>query len=153
LPKSSLHYLSESTASEIEDSLEYLVGLHPSRFTLVYNMNRLILRLAETGYVIIVGRGANVISSKLTQGIHVRLTGSMDNRIRYIKEHFNVGDLEAKKFIIKENRRRTKYFRKYFDRNINDSALYSMVINTDMLSVEDIVRVIGTLVYKNIRPL
>ena len=149
LPKSFLKYFSESTVSDVEDSFEYMVGLHPTRLTLVYSMNRIILRLAESGFVIIVGRGGNIITAKLSQGVHIRLIGSIENRVRYFKDYFKVTEKEAREFVIKENQRRTKYFRKYFDRNISDSLLYDSVINTDKLSVQDIVREIGALVYKH----
>ena len=153
LPKSIVPYFSESTVSEIEDIVESVVGLYPSRYTLVYEMNQTILRLAKLGYVILVGRGANIVTAKLSKGVQVRLIGSIDNRIRYIKQHLKISEKEAIEFIKKENRRRAKYFRKYFDRNINDASLYDVVINTDRLSVQDIVREIGTLVLKNTRPL
>lgn len=149
LPESSLKYFSESTVSDVEDGFEYMVGLHPTRLTLVYSLNRIIFRLAQAGYVIIVGRGANIVTSKLSHGVHVRLIGSIENRVRYFKEYFKIGEKEAREFVIKENHRRAKYFRKYFDRNINDSLLYDSVINTDRLSVQDIVREIGALVFKH----
>lgn len=148
LPRSVLPYFSESTASGVEDSLEFMVGLHPSRHTLVYNMNKTIFRLAESGYSIIVGRGSNIITTKLPKGIHVRLIGSLENRINYFKEYFKIEEKEAREFIAKENRRRSDYFKKYFERNINDSLLYDSVINTDRLTIQDIVRQVGVLVLK-----
>lgn len=148
LPKSVVPYISESTASEIEDFVESAIGLHPSRSALVYEMNQTILRLAKTGYVIIVGRGANIITAELSKGVHIRLIGSIENRVRYFKEYFKVGEKEAREFIVKENRRRSKYFKKYFDQNIDDSFLYDSIINTDRLSIQDIVREIGSLIIK-----
>lgn len=148
LKKSVLPYFSESTAPEIEDTIELMVGLHPGRSALVYKMNQTILHLAESGYVIIVGRGSNIITSKRPKGVHVRLVGSLDNRVQYFKEYFKIEEKEAKEFITKENRRRARYFRKYFDKNINDPLLYDSVINTDRLSIQDIVREIGAVVLK-----
>ncbi len=148
LPKSIVPYFSESTVSEIEDIVESAVGLYPSRYTLVYEMNQTILRLAKSGSVIIVGRGANIVTAKISKGAHIRLVGSLDNRILYIKQHLKISEKEAIKFIIKENRRRSNYFKKYFDRNINDPLLYDLVINTDRLSIQDIVREIGSLIIK-----
>ena len=143
LPISSLKYFSESTTSDLEDSFEYMVGLHPTRFSLIYNMNRVIFRLAEAGYVIIVGRGANIISASLPHGVHIRLIGSIENRVKYFKEFFKLEEKEARQFVLKENHRRSKYFRKYFAKNINEPLLYDSVINTDKLSIQDIVRDVG----------
>ena len=57
-----------------------------------------------------------MVTAKLSNGIHVRLIGSIDNRIRYIKQHLNIPGKKPLQFMIKENRRSVKYFRKYFDR-------------------------------------
>lgn len=148
LSSSVLPYFSESTVSEIEDGLEFLVGLHPTRLTLVYEMNKTILHLAESGYVIIVGRGSNIITGKLSKGVHVRLIGSFENRVQYLKQYLKIEEKEARRFIPQEDRRRANYFKKYFDRDINDSLLYDLIINTDRLSIQDIVKEIGSLVIK-----
>ncbi len=148
LPRSVLPYFSESTASEIEDFIESALSLHPAKSTLVYEINRTILRLAELGHVIIVGRGGNIVTAKLTGGVHVRLIGSFENRVRYFKEHFKTLEKEAKEFVAEESKRRGKYFKKYFGRDINDPLLYDLVFNTDRLSIKDIVEIIGYLTVK-----
>lgn len=148
LPNSIVPYLSESTFSEFEDIVESVFGTYPSRYTLVYEMNQTILRVAQEGYVIIVGRGANMVSAKLSNGIHVRLIGSIESRIRYIEQHLNMPRKKAIAFMLKENEKRIKYFWKYFDKHINDPSLYDVVINTDRLSIQDIVSEIGNLVLK-----
>lgn len=150
LPDSVLPYFSESTASEIEDIIESTLGLHPTRFALIYEMNQTILRLAESGYVIIVGRGGNMITRKLSKGIHVRLIGSFENRVKYLMKQLNIKEDEARKFITEEDRRRGSYFKKYFEEDINDPSFYDLMVNVDRLSVEDIVRKIGNLVLKRI---
>ena len=57
------------------------MGLHPSSWTLVQQTNATILQLAQMGNVILVGRGATVITSKLNNVFHVRLVGSLEKRI------------------------------------------------------------------------
>ena len=63
------HQLSENVAkfmpedkySNVQDTIEELLGLHPSHWTLVEKTSETILRLSHMGNVILVGRGANVI--------------------------------------------------------------------------------------------
>ena len=148
LKETVLPYILETTESEIEDTIELMIGLHPGRSSLVHKMNQTILHLAELGYAIVVGRGGNIITSKLPKGVHVRLIGSFENRVQYIKKYYKIDEKETKKFITKESLRRAKYFRKYFGKNINDPLLYDSVINTDRLSIQDIIREIGSLVLK-----
>jgi len=144
-----LPYLSESTASEIEDIIEATLGVHPSRFTLIYEMNKTIVKLAKSGNAIIVGRGANMVTAKVAGGVHVRLIGSLEKRANFLKKYLKLEEKEARKFIPEEDRRRSKYFKKYFFGNIEDPSLYDLVINTDRIAMPDIVKTIGGLIIKS----
>ena len=73
-------YFAESAKPLIEDILEELIGLHPPQETLVRDMSKTILHLASAGYVILVGRGANIITHRLPDGLHVRLVGSFEKK-------------------------------------------------------------------------
>ncbi|MDE2222862.1 MAG: cytidylate kinase-like family protein [Candidatus Omnitrophica bacterium] len=136
-----------TAASELEDIIEEVIGLHPSRHVLVHKMNKTILRLSQRGYVILVGRGANVVTGQMPRGVHVRLIGSVDRRVRYLMEYYKIGEGQAKQYIIREGRKRREYYRKYFHQDINDPRLYDLIINTDKLSVQDIIGMIGALVF------
>lgn len=144
-----LPYLSESTASEIEDIIEATLGVHPSRFTLIYEMNKTILKLAKSGNAIIVGRGANMVTAKVAGGVHVRLIGSLEKRANFLKKYLKLEEKEARKFIPEEDQRRSKYFKKYFFGNIEEPSLYDLVINTDRIAMPDIVKTIGGLIIKS----
>ena len=78
-------FMQEEHKSMIEDSVEEWMGLHPSFWTLVQQTNATILRLAQIGNVILVGRGATVIASKLKNAFHVRLVGSLETRIERVE--------------------------------------------------------------------
>lgn len=143
-----LQYFPESAVSEIQDALEELFGLHPSQYNVVPKIGQTILHLAQLGYVIIVGRGANIITAKLTQGVHVRLIGSFDKRVAHMQEYLKLGEREAREYVIREDRNRAAYIRKYFDKDINDPSLYDVVINTDTISIVDAAHLIGDLILR-----
>jgi hypothetical protein len=65
LPKRLARFMPEDRILEISDTMDELFGLHPSSWTLVHKTADTILRLAELGHVIIIGRAANVITSRL----------------------------------------------------------------------------------------
>ena len=65
----------------VADALEELLGLHPSSWTLIQQTAETIWRLAQMGHVILVGRGANLITAKLASVFHVRLIGSLEKRV------------------------------------------------------------------------
>lgn len=138
-----MEYMSEDNASEISDTLEDLFGLHPSRWILVHKTAATILRLAEMGHVILVGRGANVITAGLPGGFHVRLIGSVRKRVEHLQEYYGLPAAEASVFLKREDKGRKQYLKKYFGKDIEDPLLYHLVIDTDRLSYEETAKIIG----------
>ncbi len=146
LPETILPYLSEETISDIQDIMEETCGLHLSRYLLVPKINRTILHLAELGSVIIVGRGANVITAKIPGGIHVRLIASFDKRVAHIQEIHKLSSKQAREQVRKEDRNRASYVKKYLEKDIHDPLLYDLIINMDTISPLEAARMIGDLV-------
>lgn len=153
LSKKILPFLKEAKVSEIEDMLENLLGLHPLQSTLVKQTNNTILRLARLGRVIIVGRGAPVITKEVQGGIHIRLIGSLKKRKEHIKEYFKFNDKEAAFFIENEDRGREQYLKTYLKKDINDPLLYDLIVNTDMVSYPAAAVLIGNLVIEKMKSL
>jgi cytidylate kinase len=136
-------YFVESSAPLIEDTLDELFGLHPPQETLVRKMSETILHLASLGYVILVGRGANIITRKLPNGTHVRLVGSFEKRVAHMMEFLTLPENQAREHVIKEDHDRRAYINRYFRKDITDVALYDLIINTDTVSLQDAVTIIG----------
>lgn len=143
LPKRFEKYMPEDKISEITDIMDELFDLHPSSWTLVHQTSETILRLAELGNVIIIGRGANVITARLKHVFHVRLVAPLEKRIERIQQTENLTAKAAARFIEKEDAGRKRYLKKYFDADIDDPLLYHLVINTGAVSCEQAVRIIG----------
>lgn len=78
-------YMPEKRVSEIKDMVEELSGLHPAQWVLVHKVSETVLHLGHMGYVVLVGRGANIITRKLKAGIHVRLIGSKNKELSTVK--------------------------------------------------------------------
>jgi hypothetical protein len=148
LPEKYEKYLGESAMPAIQDIMEDLLGVHPPHETLVRQMSETIYYLARIGYTIIVGRGGNIITHSIPKGVHVRLIGSLENRVAHMKEILNVSEKAAREYVIKEDHDRREYIKKYFHKNIEDNSIYDLVINSDTMSLDDIVMTIGDLVLK-----
>lgn len=86
-----------------------------------------ILRLAKLGNVILVGRGATIITAQLKNAFHVRLMGSLAKRAEQTAEYYQVSFKEALALVEKEDKQRERYLRKYFDRDIEDPLLSTRV--------------------------
>jgi cytidylate kinase len=143
LPQRLAQFMPEDKVSEIADTMDELFGLHPQSWTLVHQTTDTILRLAELGNVILIGRGATVITSKLDYVFHVRLVASLERRMKYIQELHHLSDKVAKDQIRREDRGRERYLKKYFHADLNDPLLYHLTINTDLVSYDEAARIIA----------
>jgi cytidylate kinase len=143
LPKRMAEYMPECHKPVVADVVEELFGLHPSSWTLVRQTSETILRLARLGHVILVGRGANVVTSKLDNVYHVRLVGSLERRMERVQEVSGLERHQALDFIRKEDSGRKRYLKDHFREDIDDPLLYHLVINTDRMAYDDAARMIG----------
>jgi len=148
LPEEYKQYLSEAAMPVVQDLMGEMLKAHPPHETLARNMSEVIYEIASLGYVIIVGRGGNIITRSIPKGVHVRLVESLEKRIEHMKEYLGVSEKEAKDYVIREDRDRRDYIKRYYNRDIDDVYLYDLVINLDNVPLEDAVRAIGEMVLK-----
>jgi cytidylate kinase len=148
LPQRLAQFMPEDRVSEIADTMDELFGLHPPSWTLVRQASDTILRLAELGSVILIGRGATILTRKLDYVFHVRLVGSREKRVQHVQELHHLGREAALDLIRQEDRGRRRYLRQYFDTDIEDPLLYHLVVNTDLVPYEEAARIIADAVLK-----
>jgi cytidylate kinase len=134
LPATLARFMPEDRVSETADTLDQLFGLRPSAWTLVRNTAGTILRLAEIGNVVLIGRGANMITRNLDLAFHVRLVGSLPVRVQHVMEYKHLGEHDAQEYVRSEDLKRERYVRKYYDVDIEDPLNYDLVVNTDRVS-------------------
>ncbi len=143
LPSRLARFMPEDKTSEISDTLDELFGLHPPSWTLVHKTAETILHLAELGNVILIGRGATVITSKLDYVFHVRLVGSVEKRVKYLQELHAISPKAALELLHKEDNGRRRFLRTYFKKDTEDPLLYHLVINTDLVPYDEAARLIA----------
>ncbi len=86
LPERVARFMPEDRISAISDTMEELFDLHPPSWLLVRNVTETILHLVELGNVIVIGRGAAVVTAKLDYVFHVRLVSALEKRVQHIQE-------------------------------------------------------------------
>lgn len=133
LPPHLAKYMPEDRISELENTLDELFGLHPPMRALLEKTGETILQLAELGHVILIGRGGNIITSKLDYVFHVRLVGSLESRIEYMQADRMLDRKAAEQLVHRVDEGRRRYVKKYFHKDIDDPSLYHLVINTPAL--------------------
>jgi cytidylate kinase len=122
--------------------MDDVFGLHPPSWTVVEQASETILHLAELGNVILIGRGANMITARLPGVFHVRLVAPLERRVEHAHEYYGMSLRQARAFCSSQDRGRSRYFKKYFKANIDDPLLYHLVINTGLVSYDDAARLI-----------
>lgn len=143
LPQRLSQYMPEDRVPEMRATINELLGLHPPSWTLVRQTSETILRLADLGNVILIGRGANVVTNKLNYVFQVRLVAPMETRIQCIQRTCNLDEKRALETIQTEDGGRVRYLRKHFDTDINDPLLYHLVINTGRMALPMAARLIA----------
>ena len=143
LPQRLARFMPEDRVSEIADTMDELFGLHPSSWTLVRQTTETILHLAELGNVILIGRGATVITGKVDYVFHVRLVGSLEKRVAHIQELHGLNKQAALELVRREDRGRRRYLKAHFKTDLDDPLFYHLVINTDLVSYENAAQLIA----------
>jgi hypothetical protein len=136
LPDQISSYLVENKYKHLSAVVNELLGLKPAEWTLIHHTTDTIIQLARMGNVIIVGRGANIITNKLKNAFHVRLVASWDRRVDFMMKHSDLSRKDSIEHIKKEDENRRKYLKSYFNSNIDDPLLYHLVLNTDLVTHE-----------------
>ena len=148
LPQRFAKYLPEKRISEITSLIGELAGLHPPLWDLNQLVFESLLHLGNIGGVVLIGRGSHIVTRRLHNGLHLRLVGGMDQRVKRVVDYHKIPVKEAKSFIKKEDRARRLWIKDNFNEAIDDPLAYHLTINTDKLSMEDVASLVGCFIKK-----
>jgi len=143
LPAFFSKYMPDDRISQIEDTVADIFGFRPPVRTVVRQTTETILKLAELGNVILIGRGATVITARVPRVLHIRLVAPLDDRVARIRQTQNLGATDARAFCVREDKGRERFLKIYFNANINDPLLYHLVINTSKVGYDAAAKTIG----------
>jgi len=144
-------FMNEGHKGMISDAFEEFLGLHPCTWTLVERTNATILRLAQIGNVILVGRGASIVTGGMENVFHVRLIASLEKRIKQVQKVYNLDQKSAIDHIKRRDQGRRRYLKDNFDKDIDDPLLYHVIINTDLVRYDEAARLIGNEVIRRFK--
>ena len=149
LPARLAKFLPEDRASELQDIIDDLSGRQPPSWTMIAQTAETVLKLAELGNVILIGRAGNIITLRLPHVRHVRLIAPLEKRVSYAHTLYQLSEREARAFCLREDAARQRYVKKYFKANVADPLLYDLVINTGLVAFDEAARLIANLVRRN----
>jgi Cytidylate kinase-like family len=137
LPKDLARHMPEDRRSYIQDVMEEFVGLRPPSWVLVPHITETVLHLAEAGHVILVGRGAALITERMPNVFHLRLIAPLEQRIERIQQEEHLSPKEAAKFVEQSDRGRGRYMKTHFHARAGDELQYHLVINTGRIPMHE----------------
>lgn len=148
LPARLERFMPEDIQDRVREIFGDMFGIHPPDWELLKLTNDTIYRLAKMGNCIIVGRGANIVTRNLPTVLHVRLIGSLSQRISRCMKYYGMSEKEARERINTQDRARRRYVLAHFDHEIDDPLDYHVIINVDRYSPKALVALVGEMVMK-----
>lgn len=143
LPGYLAKFLPEDRISSIEDTLADIIGMRPPVRTVIEQTTETMLKLAEIGSVILIGRGGNIIAEKVPHVLRVRLVAPLEDRIERICRDDHKSPSDARQFCIEEELARARYLKTYFNADINDPLHYDLIVNTGRMNSDAVSHLIG----------
>jgi len=95
--------------------------------------------LAARGSAVLVGRGANFVLRGSEQGLHIRVTGSLEVRLSRVSKNWNLPEGKARPCLLAIDEDRRHFIRRHFRKRFDDLDCYDLMFNTDHLTVERVV--------------
>lgn len=121
--------LTTQTQSQMATFFNSIFASYPPQVSVHRKLAETIRTLTMNGYVIIVGRGGNIIARDLPKGFHVRLVAPMDWKIARIAKITGKKQKEAEKIILEKSAARENFYREIMKFDPADPFHYDMIIN------------------------
>jgi hypothetical protein len=126
---------------------EMFSGL-PGQWTLIRKQSETILHVASMGNVILIGRGANIITQNLPNTFHIRLIAPINERINHFAKVHKLDYKNAKTIVEQHDSSRMKYIHTVFNKKIDDPVLYDIIVNTRGLTHKQTADFVGSVILK-----
>lgn len=137
------HNLSEQVLKNLGDKNRFLddfLSTFSSRWKSDRDYYRLLCRqiiaLAEQGNVILVGRGAPIVTARMKNCYHFRMYASQHFKELSIAKRLGLEAADARALIERKQKERDKFIRDFLDRDPYDLSCYHLVFNNDRNEAE-----------------
>lgn len=141
-PRELAEKITEEKRFFLDEVMDDLFSLRPPSWMLMPQLIETTMNLAMRGHAILVGHGATVVTAKLPNVLHVRLTGSLHGRIDRVQRTHSLTHAEAVKYVKTADHKREKYLKAHFHARMDNELLHDLAINTDRISEADAVIII-----------
>lgn len=136
-----LESLDEARRETIEDLVFGFIQNINTSSKFIHTLNQVVKTIEDHGNSIIVGRGSNYICEN-PDSLHVRIVSPLNKRVADYAARENISQEKALSKIKKTDEERTEFIRFYFNKDINNSYDYDLIINSGTFDFEDMMMII-----------
>ena len=97
---------------------------------------RIVLELATEGNAVIVGRGSQFLLHNAPRTLHTYIFAPLPYRVKNVMEQFHLNHIQAEQLIEQRDYEHDSYLRRYYGTDGHQPALYHLLINTSLFSLE-----------------
>lgn len=136
----------ESLDEQDRSALDDWVGIFQKKIHLwpneyLMHLTHVVASIGAHGHAVIVGRGAGfILPSDVC--LRVLLVAPKDVRVNNVKEAYHLTSEEAEKRVMKTEKDRKAFIKKYFEADLTDPTNYDLTINTTNFNVDVAVAII-----------
>ncbi|MFH0943293.1 MAG: cytidylate kinase-like family protein [Candidatus Beckwithbacteria bacterium] len=142
--KALIESLDEKERGMIEDIVHSFFNPdYVAEETYFKHLCQITMTLARKGNCVIVGRGANFITSDYG-GLHVRIVAPFLVRSGYTAQYEGYSIYEARERVQQHDKERKEFIKNHFSKDPSNANYYDLVINTADLKQETVVEIIIT---------
>jgi cytidylate kinase len=152
--------ISQTLVETLEDKSqnwlsELLGGFNPSdspesasEFRVFWKTSATIRAIAQVGRAIIVGRGGAFVTSRMPQGIHIRLVAPIDYRIKNYAYIFGMSLVDAEKKVKELDHNRQAFYKRYWPNRPLTPQAFTATFNTAVIGEKELARSVAALMGK-----
>jgi len=109
-------------------------------------LSRQIVALAQEGNVILVGRGASILTQQIGNCFHFRLVAPLRFKVESIAARMGLPPEEARELIQERQRRRDAFLKDFLGSDITEPTLYHLIFNNARCPAGRIARLMSEVV-------
>lgn len=145
LPPATVAALEDERPNWLEEALAGLTITTLGERQVFHRVATTIRALAEVGRVVIVGRGAVLITKDLPGGLHLRLVAPLDQRIASTAVARHMSGTAASEWVTERDRSRADFYRRYWPHDSLAPEDFTATFNTGAIAREQIVECVLSL--------
>jgi len=124
--------------SSSADGIGFLVPGYLRQSEVFKHIPKYIVRIAQAGNAIIVGRGGAIITQRLNNCYHFRLEADLDFRVATIARRMEIPEAEARQLVMENEKTREKFLEAFLHTSPADAAIYDAIYNNARHGVVEI---------------